>query len=51
MEKSQRIQVVVRKRPISKKEYDKGDIDIIQTPNQNSLILQEAKYTRHIESN
>ena len=43
MEKTQRIQVVVRKRPLSRKEIEKSDQDIVTGKPPNAIILKEAK--------
>jgi kinesin family member 2/24 len=48
-----RIRVVVRKRPMSRKEKVKGDVDVVEI-NENELILHEPKVkvdmTRYVES-
>ena len=38
-----KIRVCVRKRPPSKKEIEKNDIDILETKNETSLIVKELK--------
>ena len=38
-----RIRVCVRKRPANKKEYQNGDIDIIEIKNTHSLTVKELK--------
>lgn len=37
-----KIRVIVRKRPINKKEVSKGEIDVIDN-NQNTVIVKESK--------
>ena len=39
-----KIRVVVRKRPISKKEIQKNDIDIVEKRGTKGLVLKELKY-------
>jgi hypothetical protein len=39
-----KIRVVVRKRPISKKEIQKNDIDIVEKRGAKGLVLKELKY-------
>jgi hypothetical protein len=38
-----KIRVVVRKRPTSKKEIQKNDIDIIETRESNTVVVKELK--------
>lgn len=38
-----KIRVIVRKRPASKKEIQKGDIDIIETRSSQTLVVKELK--------
>jgi hypothetical protein len=38
-----RIRVVVRKRPISKKETSKNDIDILERRGDDSVVVKELK--------
>jgi hypothetical protein len=38
-----KIRVIVRKRPASKKEIQKGDIDIIETRGSQTLVVKELK--------
>ena len=40
-----KIRVVVRKRPISKKEGLRSDPDIIEVTPNNQIIVKEAKYS------
>lgn len=39
-----KIRVIVRKRPLNKKEYQKNDIDIIEVRNSQTCIVKELKY-------
>jgi len=39
-----KIRVVVRKRPINKKEISKSDMDIIETKGTQTIIVKELKY-------
>jgi len=38
-----KIQVVVRKRPLTQKEIKKGDIDIVRVLDEQNLVLSEEK--------
>jgi hypothetical protein len=38
-----KIRVIVRKRPASKKEIQKGDIDIIESRSSQTLVVKELK--------
>ena len=38
-----KIRVIVRKRPASKKEIQKGDIDIIESRSSKTLVVKELK--------
>ena len=38
-----KIRVCVRKRPQSKKEIEKNDIDILETKSETSLVVKELK--------
>jgi hypothetical protein len=38
-----KIRVIVRKRPASKKEIQKGDIDIIESRGSQTLVVKELK--------
>ena len=44
----EKIRVIVRKRPVSKKEILKNDIDIIDTKNFKTIIAKELKYVINI---
>jgi len=39
----EKIKVIVRKRPINKKEIQKNDIDIIETRNLKTIVAKELK--------
>ncbi len=39
-----KIRVVVRKRPMNKKEITKSDMDIIETKGNQTIIVKELKY-------
>ena len=39
-----KIRVVVRKRPMNKKEISKSDMDIIETKASQTIIVKELKY-------
>jgi len=39
-----KIRVVVRKRPMNKKEIGKSDMDIIETKGSQTIIVKELKY-------
>ncbi len=41
---TEKIRVIVRKRPINKKEIQKNDIDIIEARNLKTLVAKELKY-------
>ncbi|OMJ83567.1 hypothetical protein SteCoe_15476 [Stentor coeruleus] len=53
VEKDQKIQVIVRKRPLNSKEINKGDQDILQRSSADTLIVREQKLkvdlTKYIE--
>ena len=53
VEKEQKIQVVVRKRPLNSKEIAKGDSDILYQPSADTLVVREQKLkvdlTKYIE--
>ncbi|OMJ75358.1 hypothetical protein SteCoe_25514 [Stentor coeruleus] len=53
VEKDQKIQVIVRKRPLNSKEISKGDQDILQRLSADTLIVREQKLkvdlTKYIE--
>jgi len=38
-----KIQVLVRKRPLTVKEQKKNEIDIVRVPDENTLVLAEVK--------
>jgi hypothetical protein len=38
-----KIRVVIRKRPANKKEISRGDIDIIETRNSQTMVVKELK--------
>lgn len=40
-----KIRVVVRKRPISKKESSKNDTDILEPRGQDTVVVKELKYS------
>jgi kinesin family protein 2/24 len=43
-----KIVVAVRKRPLNKKEMNKGDNDIVDVTNNTAqVIVKETRYTRH----
>jgi kinesin family protein 2/24 len=39
-----KISVVIRKRPLGKKEIAKGDVDIIDVRSSSTLVVKEMKY-------
>ena len=39
-----KINVVIRKRPLSKKECASNDVDICEVRNRNNVIIRELKY-------
>ena len=39
----QRIRVIVRKRPLSKKESNKDDIDIVELKSESTMVVKELK--------
>ena len=39
-----KIKVVVRKRPLSQKEIEKNDIDIIEKRTRENIVVKEPKY-------
>lgn len=39
-----KIQVLVRKRPLTTKEQKKGDIDIVKVIDEQTLVIGEVKY-------
>ena len=41
-----KIRVCVRKRPPSKKEIEKNDIDILETKSETSLVVKELKWLK-----
>ena len=43
METAPRIRVVVRKRPLTKKEKDRGDMDIVKIMSDQTLHVEEFK--------
>lgn len=43
MESQPRIRVVVRKRPLSKKEVQQEDVDIVDVDSSTSLVVKELK--------
>jgi len=40
-----RIRVVVRKRPINKKELSKNDVDILERRGSDTIAVRELRYT------
>lgn len=38
-----KIRVVVRKRPLNKKELKKGELDVVEIPSDTNVIVKEAK--------
>jgi len=46
-----RIRVVVRKRPVSKKEKSKNDVDIMERRGTQTVAVKELKYFSRLEAN
>lgn len=53
MDENSKISVLIRKRPLNKKEINKSDHDIIEIPNPYKIIVRETKLkvdlTKYIE--
>ena len=43
-DKTPKISVIIRKRPLSKKELNSNDVDIVEVVDRGGIIVRELKY-------